>query len=263
MNPKPAHAVAAGRKVRLGRLPAQHRESNFKLARYLKKKALPAAPSSVHYGRTVTQLGGSFPMYGNDRLGDCTCAAVGHMVEVWTANGKGEVVTPTEDAIERLYIPETGSDDTGRYLNDVLDYWRKTGVDGGDTIHAYAEVNLKDQAEVEAATWLFGGLYIGLGLPVTAQQQKVWHIDRTAPAADQQPYSWGGHCVDTTGYATSQGVYCVTWGSILRMTWGFFRAYCDEAFAVISTDWLDSAGHSPKVAQALDLAALDADLAAL
>ena len=41
----------------------------------------------------------------------------------------------------------------------------------GDTIHAYAEVNVKDQAEVEAALWIFGGLYLGIGLPVVIRME--------------------------------------------------------------------------------------------
>jgi hypothetical protein len=31
---------------------------------------------------------------------------------------------------------------------------------------------------------------------------------------------------------------CVTWGQLKPMTWRFFRTYCDEAYAVLSADWL-------------------------
>lgn len=253
-----AQAAIAGREVRLGKKPAQHKKKNLSLARYVKARALPQAPSHVHYGQKVIRAGGSFPMYANDRLGDCTLAAAGHMIETWSANAQG-LVTPAEQEIVSAYIPGTGNNDDGRYLNEVLDYWRTTGI-GADKVYAYAEVDVKDQAEVEAALWLFGGLYLGVGLPISAQTQRVWHVDSAAPAASREPYSWGGHCVNGTGFAATTGVYLVTWGQLTHMTWAFFRRYVDEAFAVISTDWLDKAGISPKLAGALDLGLLSEDL---
>jgi hypothetical protein len=262
-----AHAAVVGRSVRLGRRPALHRPENdrFALARYVRPAALDRAPSSIHYGQVVPRLGGTFPMYGNDRLGDCTVAAAGHMEEVWTANaaGRAGLVAPAEQAVLDAYIPGTGAADDGRYLDDVLSYWRRTGIDGR-RILAYAKVDVHDRAQVKAALWLFGGLYLGVGLPVTAQTQTTWKLDRSAPAADREPYSWGGHCVNGTGYTTTSGMYLVTWGTLIRMTWAFFQAYVDEAFAIVTTDWLDSpAGHTPTAAGSLDLARLQADLATL
>jgi hypothetical protein len=44
------------------------------------------------------------------------------------------------------------------------------------------------------------------------------------------------------------------------MTWAFFQKYCSEAYALVSTDWLQSSGVSPS---GLDLAALKADVRAV
>lgn len=229
-------AAVAGRHVMLGKKQAQHRPSNFRLASYLRPKALQAAPSQVHYGQVVTRQGGAYPMYGNDRLGDCTCAAAGHHVQAWSYNA-GRPETPPEQSVIRMYDETGDGTDDGRYLDEVLSYWRKTGLDG-ETVLAYASVNVKDRAEVKAALWLFGGLYLGVGLPVTAQRQTTWHVDASALAADRAPYSWGGHCVNATGYANTTGVYFVTWGRLTRLTWGFWNAYVDEAFAIVSPAWV-------------------------
>ena len=85
------------------------------------------------------------------------------------------------------------------------------------------------------AIYLFGGLDVGLALPVSAQRQKVWEL--VSDTGDGLPNSWGGHCVNITAYDET-GLTCVTWGAEKRMSWKFFRAYCDEAYAIVSDDFL-------------------------
>jgi hypothetical protein len=53
---------------------------------------------------------------------------------------------------------------------------------------------------------------------------------------------------------------CVTWGERLKMSHNFFGDYCDEAYAVLSPDWLTAKGNS---INGLNLAALQRDIAAL
>jgi len=48
----------------------------------------------------------------------------------------------------------------------------------------------------------------------------------------------------------------VTWGALKRMTWAFWSRYCDEAWCVLSTDYLAD-GRSPA---GFDLEALRGDL---
>ena len=108
--PNEAHATAVGAVVHLGKLEVKHDARNLKLARYIDDAVvLPEVPKSIDWSAKVK----SWPMYGNDKLGDCTCAAVGHMTEAWTANA-GHEKLPTEQAVEGLYWA-TGSQDTGRY----------------------------------------------------------------------------------------------------------------------------------------------------
>jgi hypothetical protein len=37
----------------------------------------------------------------------------------------------------------------------------------------------------------------------------------------------------------------VTWGALQKVTWSFLDKYCDEAYALISRDWLSAASKSP------------------
>jgi hypothetical protein len=56
-----------------------------------------------------------------------------------------------------------------------------------------------------------------------------------------------------------RGLTVVTWGQLLRMTWAFWEAYCDEAYAILSQDFLEE----NKTPDGFDLVALKADLKAV
>ena len=137
---------------------------------------------------------------------------------------------------------------------DILTYWRKRGI-GRHRIGAFARVPAYDHALVRTAAWLFGGLYIGLALPLTAARQTTWDWTGwlTGPA---RPGSWGGHAVDVVRY--SEGTLTVvTWGRLQNMTWRFWDRYCDEVYCILSPDFLDHA----VAPNGFDLEALRADLA--
>ena len=53
-------------------------------------------------------------------------------------------------------------------------------------------------------------------------------------------------------------VECVTWGRVQTMGARFLEHYVDEAWAIVSPDFLNAAGESP---QGFNLAQLTADLA--
>src|SRR5437868_3967215 len=148
--PDQAHAAAVGQVVHLGKLEVKPDARNLQLARYIDEaQLLPAVPASVDWSANV----GNWPMYGNDTLGDCTCAAVGLMEEAWSANA-GAPEVPTEQAVLDLYWA-TGQQDTGRYCLDVLNYWQSTGFDGGEKILAFAQIDPARQEHVEFACWAF------------------------------------------------------------------------------------------------------------
>ena len=239
---------------KLGKLPVRLDVRTLRLARYVDRTKLPAAPTQLDLTPHVPE----WPMYANDRIGDCTIAAAGHMIEAWTAAAHRRAVEVSEPAVltafdaVKLVDPQTGEE--GAVELDVLRYWRATGV-GGHKIGAFAGVSLHDESLVRAGAYLFGGLYIGLALPVTAQEQDVWDWTGSL-AGPAKPGSWGGHAVDVVRY-DPHGLTVVTWGSLKQMTWSFWERYVDEAYALISPDFLEG----DEAPNGFDLAALRADLA--
>ncbi len=240
--------------LKLGKLPVRVDVRTLTLSRYVDRAALPAPPAT--FDETAAER--DWPMYGNDRIGDCTCAAAGHMIEAWTGAATGTPVEVPEpavlDAFDHVKIVDPATGEEGAVVLDVLKYWRKSGV-GGHRIGAFARVSLTDEPLLRTSTWLFGGLYLGVQLPVTAQRQDVWDWTGSL-SGDAAPGSWGGHAIDVVGY-DDRTLTFVTWGALKQMTWAFFERYVDESYALLSQDFLEQ-GKAPN---GFDLAALKSDLA--
>jgi hypothetical protein len=221
------------------------------LARYIDTTKLPKPPATLDLTGHVQE----WPMYANDRIGDCTCAAAGHMIEAWTGEATKTPVEISEqaviDAFNAVKVVQNGEE--GAVELDVLNYWRSSGV-GGHTITAFAKLSTYNRDLVRAAAWLFGGLYIGVQLPLSAQGAASWEWGGSLSGPDE-PGSWGGHAVDVVGY-DAKGVTVVTWGKLLHASWDFWDRYCDEAYAILTKDYFDGA----KTPNGFDLATLDADL---
>lgn len=244
-------------KIRLGRNPKKHDRRNLMLARYLSAK--PVLPAAIDWTPAVKTglFDSGWPMFKNDAVGCCAEAAPGHMIECWTANAGIEQLV-TDDAIIAAYSAITGynpgdpSTDNGSAELDVLNYWRQTGI-GGHRITAFVEISPASLTELRAAVAWFGGVYIGLDLPMSAQAQTGFVWDTVANDGGE----WGDHAVNIVAF-DQDGFICITWGQKQRISNRFISSYCAEAYAIISPDWLNSAGISPS---GFDLSALNADLA--
>ncbi len=81
------------------------------------------------------------------------------------------------------YVAGNPSTDNGGIELDVLNDWQKQGF-AGDTLMAFADPRPANLTEVHQSIALFGGVYIGLSLPLTAQTQDVWDV---VPKAAQTP----------------------------------------------------------------------------
>ncbi len=247
-------ATATATERKLGKAPVKVDVRTLSLARYVDRAKLPAPPKLYDGTAHVP----AWPMYANDRLGDCTCAAAGHMIESWTAASHGKATEVPErsvvSAFERVKIVDPRTGEEGAVELDVLTYWRKRGI-GQHKIGAFVKVPVYDHSLVKTAAYTFGGLYIGLSLPATAQRQPVWDWTGSlrGPAA---PGSWGGHAVNVVRY-DARGLTCVTWGTLQKLTWAFWDRYCDEAYCILSPDFLEK-GKAPN---GVDLATLKQDLA--
>lgn len=241
--------------MKLGKRAPKHDPRTLHLADYLNTGNLPKIPTQVDWSSKVSQWG----MMGNSTIGDCTTAGAGHLIEAWSANASSEVIPSDADIIAAYsaitgYDPSTGANDNGAYETDVLNYWRSTGI-AGHKIYAYTALEPRNHSHVKASIYLFGGCYIGLALPLSAQNQTVWSVPAWGTSGSGAPGSWGGHCVPIVSFSPHD-LTVVTWGSLKKMSWSFLDAYCDEGYAVLSQDFINN-GIAPN---AIDWTSLQQDL---
>ena len=236
-------------------------QSPFKDFKSYFAEALPAPPTEAHYGHQVTtpwQMDGNGPDPSLNLpgipanwpgCGDCT--EVGKRNALATANFSeyGHTVTvPTSNQVVAQYCAAQGctpaqlAADPNTYDNGedevtTLTNWCQSpqyGVKLGFT----APVNHASVPDIKTALWMCGGLYIGIQLPESAEQQfpNEWTWNPSSSTA-------GGHCVWLTGY-TADYVALVTWGQLIQCTWQFLMNTIDEAHALVLPQAI-AAGKSP------------------
>lgn len=244
---------------KLGKLPPKDDVRTLSLQKYVDVKSLPPLPSQIEWNKKVAD----YPMYMNDQIGNCAIAGPAHLLQTWSAND-GTIITPSDQQVIEGYMkvggyqpgkPET---DNGCYLLDVMNFWRKEGL-FGHKIGAFMSLKkAHDPALIRLAIYMFGGVNIGVALPMAAQDmQDVWDLPPQVSLTNEWAHnSWGGHCVVLVGYDL-ESVTCVTWGKLVKITNRFLEAYCDESFGMISSEWL---GADDKCPPGFDGARLKADL---
>lgn len=246
--------------LKLGKLAP--RAPRLRLRPYITHLTPPPASAGTYDSMTIDAM-----MLGNDAVGDCAVAGPYHESIHWNwLNGRQHISANTELALQAYsditgYTPDDPSTDTGCVVADVVDYRRKTGLlmtdgkrhklaaglglDRGDTIDAKQSINL------------FDAVGIGFQVPDYAMEQfnagQPWDLIGTP----EEAMITGGHYVAGIAY-DPQYVYVITWGAVQRMSWGFYKAFADEAWAYVAEDLLNDAGKSP---DGFDLAKLKADLA--
>jgi hypothetical protein len=223
---------------------------------------LPTAPTALNDEEGIGTT--AWTMMGNDKVGDCTVAAIGHLEMIWTKMG-GTMKTPTTaqilSAYEAIsgYKPSNPNSDVGATCLSVLNYWKKTGI-AGNLLGAFTEVTVSNLSYIKDALYLFSGVYVGLEMPLSAETQfesnKPWTV---TTGRNARANSWGGHCVPIVAYDATY-LYCVTWGQIQAMSWQWFNEYCDEAYCCIDNSYFTAAG---KTVQGFNLAQLQTDLKAI
>jgi hypothetical protein len=226
-------------KMKLGRKAVKTDSRTLMLGKYL-TAALPPPPAKADWTKGIASWG----MMLNNSLGDCTIAGAAHAVQVWTANN-GKMTTIPDPTVESYYekwdgyVPGDPSTDKGGVELDVLNDWKKNGF-ANVTLAAFADPKVANLTEIRQSIALFGGVYIGLSLPITAQTQDVWDVVPKG-GAKAKPGSWGGHCVFVPKY--DQNTFtCITWGQLKTMTVAFWNKYCDEAHTLLSQQWLTAKG---------------------
>lgn len=201
-------------------------------------------------------------MYANDRYGDCVWAMFGHVLQAVTTYGQGRTTTVDVSALLKGYTEVTGfhpddpATDQGTVIQDGLDYWRKTGI-AGHKIVAFAEVDHTDLDMIHTAIYLFGAVLVGINFPAAAMDQFNRHQPWDVVADDGGIQ--GGHAIPV-GYYDTTTERVVTWGRVQRMTPEFWGKYVEEAWVVITPEWVNTTGESPG---GIDLHGLGEDFAAL
>ncbi len=211
---------------------------------------LPTPPKEVDWSHGINNFG----MMLNDRLGCCTCAAVYHAKQIWTANTLTEQ-TESDNQVLSLYEqacgynPSNPSTDQGGNEQSVLTYLMNQGIplDDGtrDKIIGFMEVNPSNLDDVKVTINEFGVAYIGFNVPkslfANGAPASIWEVSKDLTLANSFD---GGHAVVLVGY-DDIGPTCISWGSKYKMTWEFFSRYTEEVYAIIDKSWIETNGKTP------------------
>ena len=237
--------------LRYGRLAARRPVGLADLDAYL-VSPLPPPPPSVPAPTAAWGMLGNGPdpsltVGGGRPLGDCTIAGVVHL-RMAVACRVGDVeVFPDADSVAETYLQLAHGRDTGLVEADVLHTWHTTGL-FADRSLGYAPLNWRDPTALRQGIAVFGGVYLGVAMPVSAQAQfaagEPWTV-----GGDRRIV--GGHCVVAVGY-DPDWLFVATWGTVQRVAWGWLAAYGEEGWAVVCSE-----------EPAVDVNVLQADLACI
>ena len=233
----------------LGKKPATSspHDLTFAMVTGLVPQAPPADTSNI-------RLLGAYRMLGNDVAGDCVFAGGCHEHMLWkrlsgTTSRVARDLFTDQTALADYsavtgYTPADPSTDQGTDVRVAMAYRRRTGlVDVHGVRHkiaAFVSIPHTSTDKIRQGVHLFDAVGIGFQFPRSAMDQfahgQPWTLVAGSPID-------GGHYVPVIGYDT-KWLYVVTWGQIQRMAWDFAGHYLDEAWGVLSPEFLIS-GKSP------------------
>jgi hypothetical protein len=207
---------------------------------------LPAPKLPIDWAKTL-----SFPIEGNDIYGDCMLAAAEHGDNTFTGDTGKESDFDAALTVQH-YLALSGGNN-GLNAGQIISAWEGglPGVPEAKILEAL-DIDTTDAKLVQAAIWLFGGLFFTLDIPenwyTTFTAGGVWDAPATADSNN-------GHGVWWNGVNTQGNYHLQTWG-----TYGWITpagvADCDPAgFVVFSTRWFDSHGKAPNGLSYNELAA--------
>ncbi|HLY14272.1 MAG TPA: hypothetical protein VKR24_07955 [Candidatus Limnocylindrales bacterium] len=237
----------SARDLKLGRRPPANKPA-LQLAHFL-TGVVPAHPASVDY---LAALNGGWQMLGNDQYGDCVPVTMANLTRLITATiGAGEVYPDLNQVLAwyKTQNPGFPAEDNGMVIQTFLEYLVKTGL-----IVGFAQVDVKNLAEVQAAIDLFGHIWTG----ITVLEANETEFDNGQPwdfvAGSSEA---GGHSVLVGGYFSAQpgdDNRFITWATETGFTDAFWAKLVEEGWVVIFKEHLGS-----KVFQAgVDVAGLAA-----
>lgn len=248
----PTKKAASSGPLRFGRLHRTYDPRVPHLSALVAGQTLAPPPPSID---NTKGMPANLGMMLNDKLGDCTCAAVYHAIQVWTYNANKKMVTQPDSDVEQLYIqacgynPRVPGEGPGGNEQKVLTYLLQQGAPFGpkgaqrQKITAFVEVDPRNTDDVKRTINECALAYIGFNVP-----QSVQPPNQPPPAVwDYVPNDSkiiGGHAVVLPGY-DSNGVKVVSWGQYYTMTWEFFAHFVDEVYAIADSEWVEATGKTP------------------
>lgn len=245
--------------MKYGRLPRAFSPEvpHLSAVKMMKTLVRPQLPFELHNQASLPK---SLGVMNNDRLGCCTCSAMGHAEQLWTALAQPPMITVPDSCVLDAYEQACGYDpsqtardgtnptDAGGVEQNVLSWWMNTGLLQADgtrrQIEGFVEIDPRNPYDLCEAIYECGLIYIGFSVPRLLPEDPagaLWTGTRDLGGIE------GGHAVILTGYRdVSNPVFDVeSWGMPFVMDWPFFMRYVDEAYAPFSKLWIEQSGKSP------------------
>ena len=240
------------------RLGLRHDDHLRKDARTLKLGAFLAPGFAASAScNLVEATGPDVDALGNLELGVCGLAGPAHQVR-WEDRlcGRPETVRTVHvvDEYQNFgYVPGDETTDNGCYALEVMRRWRSVGLFSRAPIVAFGQVDFYDRAQVAAATFLLGGVFLCLALPKLVRDGSIFRA-RVWDVAQDDGGTAGNHLVWRFGDEVN------TWGNAVLVTPEFVERYAYDAYAVASADAVKPDG---RALSGLDLEGLRAAVAAV
>jgi hypothetical protein len=222
---------------KLGKLLPQYDRRTLRLSQYLDTTKLRPVPEDDNNYTKLSRM----TMARNDELGCCVVSGATHFIQVWSSMAGREVIL-SDNVVERTYFNLTGGIDSGLNVLEFLRWWKDNSI-SGHPLGVFVSVNPTNIEQLKIAIHLFGGVFLGLGLPRSAQDKVYWDVVQGGP--NSVAYSWGGHLVISGRYDKIGNLYVYTWGESIKMSSDFTKCYCDEAYVLLSLDWFKSNHKTP------------------
>lgn len=214
----------------------------------------PGSPLPVYPAQDIIpEL--AYPMDRNDQAGDCVVAGVDHALEVINKLLTGQYTNWSDSFLLKAYQTQNpgfkswadsgGPNDGGMVIAEFLDWCIKQGL-----ILAYGQIDVTNQAEIEAA------IYIGLAIVTGETLQQAQQVGKTWDYVPGSP-DWGGHCTDWDMYWPPR---VVTWGEDgYTMTSAFVQHQVTEGYFILTQAHIDH----PNFRDNFDLAGFAAAVSAI
>jgi len=238
---------------KLGRSQLSPRELRTPwFARYAATESTPGytAPPPIDDWTGPTS---DYTFLGNDRVGNCTRASYGHVVQQRCAL-LGVKCELQADDVNKSYKDGTGwdgvpgsSSDRGDMIVNALTQLRKVGFrDGQYKLRGFGRVNHNDTLEMRAALRLFGSVIVGASLPASiSRQNTIWDVSPVGQRKpDEAPGSAGGHAFILTKHQRGRWAG-MPWIHKTDITYAWDDLYIEEAWFVVDDLWITHMRNAP------------------